>query len=300
MNNKVKVSEIDRKVKRQGLFRPGNLVLACICVLLLMTGYCGYGQVKGPFSEQEINEAQTNATAFQNGTLEVQQGQLLNIRKYFLLGKVYTVKTDRGQEDLISFITPDPAPKLTLGGKVEWVGLGNYASSFSDVYTDEHSMDGEITSLERITPKNDSLFYCVVHTWENDLVQRFIVSNSQLADLHTLNSVRVTFHSPGSSNIHLVANADKVAKGFIRDLWLTTEIHSLELERSFDFTTYPYYISVAPSVNPKYTWTFYLTKEQREQVKLGNMVEIHYNSSYPAYITVTAQEVDPALLTERQ
>jgi len=138
-----------------------------------------------------------------------------------------------------------------------------------------------------------------VHSLEDDTVQRFIVNDSQLASLKTLNSVHVDYHSSGESNVELVANTQKVAKGYISDFWLTTKITSLELERKFDFDKYPSYITVSPGPNAKYTWTFYLTKEQRTQVKLGNVVDVHYSSVFPTSITIVSQKVDPNALAEK-
>lgn len=281
--------------QRSGLFRPGNWVITGVFLILLVSIFWGYGQIKGPYSESEIRSAQSGATRFNQGELTVQKGKLLSVQKYFFTGTVYTVQGDQGKENLVSFVSAvkTPAP----GQEVEWVGLGNYASAVTEIYPDNRTMDGEIISLERISPKNNDDFYCVVHSLKDDKVQRFIVDAKQLATLKTLNSVHVSYRSPGESQVQLVKNDVKTAKGFIRDLWLTKKIKTLELERNFDFDKYPYYISVAPGPDAQYTWTFYLTKEEKAQVKLGNMVEIQYSSIFPDKITVTSQAVDPSVLT---
>lgn len=280
---------------RNGLFRLGNGVVLGVFALLLVGIFWGYGQIKGPYSEGEIRTAQSGAIRFNQGELTVQKGKLLSVKKNFFTGTVYTVQGDQGKENLVSFVTSQNTP--TPGQDVEWVGVGNYTSAVTEIYPENRTMDGEIISLERISPKNNSEFYCVVHSPKDDKVQRFIVNAQQLASLRTLNSVRATYRSPGESQVQLVKNDVKTAKGFIRDLWLTKKIKTLELERNFDFDKYPYYITVAPGPNAKYTWTFYLTKEQKEQVKLGNVVEIQYSSIFPDNITITSQAVDPSLLT---
>jgi len=254
----------------------------------------GYPQTKGPFSEQEIRQAQVAAGRFQQGEIEVRQGKLLAISNYFFLGNVYTVETPQGAQHLVSFITPDPPLQLATGGEVEWVGVGDYAAAMAQVTPTQESIDGEIISLERISPKNNSYFYSVVHSLTgSDQVRRFIIDKNTLNSLMTLNSVRVIYRSPGENQIQLISNGDKVARGFVRDLWLTSKIKGLELERNFDFAKYPYYMTVAPGANPKYTWTFFLTKEQKAQVQLGNVVEVHYDSVFPKSITVTQASVDP-------
>lgn len=273
----------------------GNLVILGVFLLLLFSIFEGYSQIKGPYSESEIRSAQNGATRFTQGELSVQKGKLLSVDHFFFTGTVYKVQTAGVTKDLISFVTP--ATKPLPGKDVEWVGVDNYASSVSDILPGDKTMDGEIISLERISPKNNDFFYSVVHSYADDKVQRFIIDAKQLDTLKTLNSVHVTYRSPGESNVELAESKDKVAKGFIRDLWLTTKIKSLELERNFDFDKYPYYISVTPSSDAKYDWTFYLTKEQRAQVKLGNVVEVHYSSIYPDQIVVTSQTVDPNLIT---
>lgn len=275
--------------------RPGNWIILVIFAILMGSLFWGYGQIKGPYNESEIMSAQNGATMFKQGELSVQKGKLLSVQRYFFTGTVYTVQGQQGKENLISFVTAQKTPNP--GQKVEWVGMGNYASALTEVYTTDQTIDGEIISLERISPNNNDQFYCVVHSPSDDKVQRVIVSAKQLATLKTLNSVHVTYRSPGDSTVELVKNDVKTAKGYIRDLWLTKKIKTLELERNFDFDKYPYYITVAPGPNAKYTWTFYLTKEQKGQVKLGNVVEIQYSSIFPDQITVTSQAVDPSLLT---
>lgn len=279
-----------------GRFRLGNFVLVGIFLLVLLGMLMMYGQVKGPFTEAQIKEAQNGATRFANGELRVSQGLLKNVQHYFFVGTVYNVETPQGQESLISFVTPQTVP--TPGQKVEWVGVDNYVSAVTPVYSEEKTMDGEINSLERISPKNNDKFYCVVHSLQDDTVQRFIVDAAKLATLRTLNSVHVAYRSPGDSKVELVANTQKVAKGYITDLWLTTMVKGIELERNFDFDKYPYYITLSPKPNAKYTWTFYLTQEQRDQVKLGNVVEVHYSSVFPSAISVVSQTVDPNSLTD--
>lgn len=288
---------MENKVRKLGRFRPGNFILIGFFLLVLLGTSMAYGQVKGPFMEKEIQEAQRGATRFVNGELHINQGQLIDVQHYFFVGTVYTVETSQGRENLISFVTPLTYPNP--GQKVEWVGVDNYASAVTPVFPEKKTMDGEIISLERISAKNNEKFYCVVHSLEDDTVQRFIVNDSQLASLKTLNSVHVDYHSSGESNVELVANTQKVAKGYISDFWLTTKITSLELERKFDFDKYPSYITVSPGPNAKYTWTFYLTKEQRTQVKLGNVVEVHYSSVFPTSITIVSQKVDPNALAEK-
>lgn len=288
---------MESKVKKLGMFRPGNFILIGLFLLVLLGTSIVYGQVKGPFAETEIEEAQSGATRFMNGELKISQGQLIDVKHYFFVGTVYNVETPQGRKNLISFVTPLTNP--TPGQKVEWVGVDNYASSVTPVFPEEKTMDGEIISLERISAKNNEQFYCVVHSLKDDTVLRFIVNATKLTSLRTLNSVHVDYHSSGESNVEPVANTQKVAKGFIRDLWLTTKITGLELERNFDFENYPSYITVAPEVNAKYTWTFYLTKEQRAQVKLGNVVEVHYSSVFPTSITIVSQTVDPSALADK-
>lgn len=279
----------------RGVMRPGNWVILVIFVVLLVSLFWAYGQIKGPYSENEIKAAQTGATQFKQGELTVQKGKLLSVQRYFFTGTVYTVQGPQGKKNLISFVTAQKTP--SPGQDVEWVGMGNYASALTEVYPVDQTIDGEIISLERISPNNNDQFYCVVHSLKDDKVQRVIVSAEQLASLKTLNSVHVTYRSPGESKVQLVKNDIKTAKGYIVDLWLTKKIKTLELERNFDFDKYPYYISVKPDPNAKYTWTFYLTKEQKDLVKLGNVVEIQYSSIFPDQITVTSQAVDPSLLT---
>lgn len=288
---------MENEVRKLGVFRPGNLLLIGLFILLLLGTFMGYRQVRGPFTETQIREAQSGATRFENGELKVSQGQLIAVRDYFFVGTVYTVETPQGRENLISFVTPltDPIP----GQKVEWVGVDNYAAAVTPVSPEKKTMDGEIISLERISPKNNQSFYCVVHSLVDDTVQRFIVDATKLASLRTLNSVHVIYHSPGESLVLPVTNTQKVAKGYISDLWLTTKISGLELERNFDFIKYPSYITVSPGPNAKYTWTFYLTQEQRAQVKLGNVVEVHYSSIYPTSITIVSQTVDPSTLADK-
>jgi len=288
---------VKSKVKKLGLFRLGNFILVSVFLLVLLGTSIVYGQIKGPFAETEIEEAQSGATRFINGELKINQGQLIDLNHYFFVGTVYNVQTPQGRRNLISFVTPLTTP--TPGQKVEWVGVDNYVSAVTPVYPEEKTMDGEIISLERISAKNNEQFYCVVHSLTDDTVLRFIVDSAKLQSLKTLNSVHVDYRSAGESNVEPVANTRKVAKGFIRDLWLTTKITSLELERDFDFETYPSYITVAPDVNAKYTWTFYLTKEQRAQVKLGNVVEVHYSSVFPSSITIVSQAVDPSALADK-
>lgn len=278
-------------VKKIGLFRSGNYVLIGLFLLVLLGTFAAYRQVKGPFTETEIQAAQSGATRFINGELKVAQGQLIDVKHYFLVGTVYEVETLQGRKNLISFVTPAVRP--IPGQKVEWVGVDNYASSVTTVFPEEKTMDGEIISLERISPRNNDQFYCVVHSLEDDTVQRFIVDAAKLASLKTLNSVHVAYHSPGESLVEPVANTQKIAKGFISDLWLTTMIKGLELERDFDFEKYPYYITLSPKTNAKYTWTFYLTQEQRELLKFGNVLEVHYSSIFPSSIIVTRESVDP-------
>ena len=288
---------MESKVKKLGMFRLGNFILIGLFLLVLLGTSIVYGQVKGPFAETEIEEAQSGATRFMNGELKISQGQLIDVKHHFFVGTVYNVETPQGRKNLISFVTPLTNP--TPGQKVEWVGVDNYASSVTPVFPEEKTMDGEIISLERISAKNNEQFYCVVHSLKDDTVLRFIVDATKLTSLRTLNSVHVDYHSSGESNVEPVANTQKVAKGFIRDLWLTTKITGLELERNFDFENYPSYITVAPEVNAKYTWTFYLTKEQRAQVKLGNVVEVHYSSVFPTSITIVSQTVDPSALADK-
>lgn len=276
------------------MFRSGNYVLIGLFLLVLLGIFAGYRQVKGPFTETEIQEAQSGATRFINGELKIAQGQLIDVKHYFFVGTVYDVETAQGRKNLISFVTPAVRP--IPGQKVEWVGVDNYASTVTTVFPEEKTMDGEIISLERISPRNNDQFYCVVHSLEDDTVQRLIVDAAKLASLKTLNSVHVAYHSPGDSLVEPVANTQKVAKGFISDLWLTTMIKGLELERDFDFEKYPYYITLSPRTNAKYTWTFYLTQEQRDLVKLGNVLEVHYSSIFPSNIIVTRETVDPSVL----
>ncbi|AFQ46147.1 hypothetical protein [Desulfosporosinus meridiei] len=281
-------------VRKMGILRRGNIVLIGVFLFVLLGIFSGYKQVKGPFAETEIQSAQTGATRFINGELEIGQGQLIDIKHYFFVGTVYNVETPQGPKNLISFVTPQAKP--TPGEKVEWVGVDNYTSAVTSVSPEEQIMDGEIISLERISPKNNDQFYCVVHALSDDTVQRFVVDAAKLATLRTLNSVHVTYHSPGDSLVQPVANTEKVAKGYITDLWLTNMIKGLELERDFDFDKYPYYITLAPRPNAKYTWTFYLTKEQKDMVKLGNVLEVKYSSIFPDSITVTRESVDPDVL----
>ena len=278
------------------MYRLGNFILIGSFLLLLLGTFMTYGQVKGPFTETEIQEAQRGATRFENGELKISQGQLVDVKHYFFVGTVYEVETPQGTKNLISFVTPGTTP--IAGQKVEWVGVDNYASAVTTVSPEEKTMDGEIISLERISPKNNDQFYCVVHSMD-DTVQRFIVDSTKLASLRTLNSVHVDYHSSGESNVETVLNTQKVAKGYISDFWLTTKITGLELERAFDFDKYPSYITVSPGPNAKYTWTFYLTKEQRTQVKLGNVVEVHYSSIFPTSITIVSQAVDPSALVDK-
>lgn len=285
---------MENSVRKIGLFRTGNIVLIGLFLFLLLGIFSGYKQVKGPFTETEIQEAQSGAASFINGKLEVAQGRLIDVKHYFFVGTVYEVETDQGRKNLISFVTPQTQP--TPGQKVEWVGVDNYASSVTPVFPEEKIMDGEIISLERISPKNNDQFYCVVHSLTDDTVQRFIVDAAKLATLRTLNSVHVAYHSPGDSLVESVANTQKVAKGYISDLWLTTMIKGLELERDFDFEKYPYYITLSPTVNAKYTWTFYLTQEQKDMLKLGNTIEVTYSSVFPSNIVVTRETVDPNVL----
>ncbi|KGK87231.1 hypothetical protein DP73_14545 [Desulfosporosinus sp. HMP52] len=281
-------------VRKIGMLRRGNMVLFGVFIFVLLGIFSGYKQVKGPFAETEIQSAQKGATRFINGELEIGQGRLIDIKHYFFVGTVYNVETPQGQKNLISFVTPQAKP--TPGEKVEWVGVDNYTSAVTSVSPEEKIMDGEIISLERISPKNNDQFYCVVHALSDDTVQRFIVDAAKLATLRTLNSVHVTYHSPGDSLVQPVVNTEKVAKGYITDLWLTNMIKGLELERDFDFDKYPYYITLAPRPNAKYTWTFYLTKEQKDLVKLGNVLEVKYSSIFPDSITVTRESVDPDVL----
>lgn|GEM_PF-1410137 len=283
------------KGNSKGIMRPGNWVVMAIFALLLGSIFWAYGQIKGPYSENEIKSAQAGATRFKQGELTVQKGKLLDVQRYFFTGTVYTVQGAQGKANLVSFVTAQETP--APGQDVEWVGTSNYASALTEIYPVDQTIDGEIISLERISPENNDQFYCVVHSLKDDKVQRFIVSAEQLATLKTLNSVQVTYRSPGESQVQLVKNDVKTAKGYIVDLWLTTKIHTLELERDFDFAKYPYYITVAPGPNAKYTWTFYLTKEQKDQVKVGNVLEIQYSSIFPNQIKVTSQAVDPSLLT---
>lgn len=277
------------------VFRAGNIVLVAVFFILLFSLFWGYRQIRGPYTEQQIQGAQAEAVRFMNGQISIASGTLLDIQHYFFVGTVYKVQTKGGLLELISFVTPEKTPQV--GQQIEWVGSGNYVSATAEIDPSEQFIDGEIISLERISPKNNDLFYCVVHSLSDDKVKRFIVDSKKLLTLKTLNSVRVAYRSPAESDVKLVPNVDKVAKGFIRDLWLTTKIKTLELERNFDFDKYPYYISVAPGADAKYTWTFYLTREQRDQVKLGNMVEIHYSSVFPSKIIVTSDKVDPGILT---
>jgi hypothetical protein len=286
---------VENKVRKLGVFRPGNFILIGFFLLVLLGTFMAYGQVKGPFTETEIQEAQSGATRFVNGELKIGQGQLVDVKHYFFVGTVYDVETPQGRKNLISFITPGAKP--IPGQKVEWVGVDNYTSAVTTVFPEEKIMDGEIISLERISPKNNDQFYCVVHSLMDDTVQRFIVDASKLTSLKTLNSVHVAYHSPWESLVEPVDNTQKVAKGFISDLWLTTKIKGLELEREFDFEKYPYYITLSPRTNAKYTWTFYLTKEQRDLVKLGNVLEVHYSSVFPSSIVVTRETVDPSVLS---
>ncbi|TGE33830.1 hypothetical protein [Desulfosporosinus sp. Sb-LF] len=288
---------MENKVRKLGVFRPSNFILIGFFIVVLLGIFMAYAQVKGPFTETEIRKAQSGATRFVNGELKISQGQLIDVKHYFFVGTVYIVETSKGRDSLISFITPLTTP--TPGQRVEWVGVDNYASAVTPVFPEEKTMDGEIISLERISPKNNEEFYCVVHSLKDDTVQRFIVDATQLASLRTLNSVHVDYHSSGESHVELVANTQKVAKGYISDLWLTTMVKGLELERDFDFDKYPSYITVSPGPNAKYTWTFYLTKEQRAQVKLGNVVEVHYSSVFPSSITIVSPTVDPAALVDK-
>jgi len=288
---------VENKVRRLGVFRPGNFILVGLFVLVLLGTFMVYGQVKGPFTETEIQEAQSGATRFINGELQVGQGQLVDVKHFFFVGTVYDVETPQGRKNLISFVTPGTTPNP--GQKVEWVGVDNYTSYMTTVSPEKKIMDGEIISLERISPKNNDQFYCVVHSLTDDTVQRFIVDESKLMSLKTLNSVHVEYNSPGESVVEPVANTQKIAKGFISDLWLTTKIKGLELERDFDFEKYPYYITLSPKANAKYTWTFYLTKEQKELVKIGNVLEVHYSSVFPTSIAVTRETVDPNVLAEK-
>ena len=270
------------------------MVLLGVFLFVLLGLFSGYKQVKGPFTENEIQSAQNGATRFINGEVEIGKGRLIDIMHYFFVGTVYDVETPQGRKNLISFVTPQAKP--SPGEQVEWVGVDNYTSSVTTFFPEEKTMDGEIISLERISPKNNEQFYCVVHSLVDDSVQRFIVDAAKLATLKTLNSVHVAYHSPGDSLVEPVANTQKVAKGYITDLWLTTMIKGLELERDFDFEKYPYYITLSPRPNAKYTWTFYLTKEQRDLVKLGNVLEVHYSSIFPDSIAVTRENVDPDVL----
>ncbi|MCO1603218.1 hypothetical protein [Desulfosporosinus nitroreducens] len=285
---------MENSVRKLGPLRRGNLVLIGLFLFVLLGIFSGYKQVKGPFTETEIQEAQSGATRFLNGELEIGQGQLIDIKHYFFVGTVYEVETAQGRKNLISFVTPQDKP--SPGQKVEWVGVDNYVSYVTTVFPEERIMDGEINSLERISPKNNDQFYCVVYSFKEDTVQRFIVDAAKLATLKTLNSVQVTYHSPGDSIVELVPNTQKVATGYITDLWLTTMIKGLELERDFDFEKYPYYITLAPRPNAKYTWTFYLTKEQRDLLKNGNVLEVKYSSIFPSSIVVTRETVDPDVL----
>ena len=285
---------MENSVRELGPLRRGNLVLIGLFLFVLLGIFSGYKQVKGPFTETEIQEAQSGATRFLNGELEISQGQLIDIKHYFFVGTVYEVETAQGRKNLISFVTPQDKP--SPGQKVEWVGVDNYVSYVTTVFPEERIMDGEINSLERISPKNNDQFYCVVYSFKEDTVQRFIVDAAKLATLKTLNSVHVAYHSPGESLVEPVANTQKVATGYITDLWLTTMIKGLELERDFDFEKYPYYITLAPRPNAKYTWTFYLTKEQRDLLKNGNVLEVKYSSIFPSSIVVTQETVDPDIL----
>jgi len=288
---------VANNVKKIGVFRSGNFVLIGLFVLVLLGIFTGYGQIKGPFTEAEIQQAQSGATRFINGELKVAQGQLIDVKHHFFVGTVYEVETAQGRKNLISFVTPAVTP--SPGQKVEWVGVDNYTSAITTVFPEENTMDGEIISLERISPKNNDQFYCVVHSLEDDSVRRFIVDAAKLASLKTLNSVHVAYHSPGESLVEPVTNTQKIAKGFISDLWLTTMIKGLELERDFDFEKYPYYITLSPKTNAKYTWTFYLTQEQRDLVKLGNVLEVYYSSIFPDSIVVTRETVDPNVLADK-
>lgn len=281
-------------VRKTGLSRRGNFVLVGLFAFVLLGLFSGYKLVKGPFTETEIQEAQRGAASFINGEIEVAQGRLIDVKHYFFVGTVYEVETSQGRENLISFVTPQTKP--TPGQEVEWVGVDNYASAMTAVFPEEKVMDGEIISLERISPKNNEQFYCVVHSLADDTVQRFIVDAAKLATLRTLNSVHVAYHSPGDSLVEPAPNTQKVAKGYITDLWLTNMIKGLELERDFDFEKYPYYITLSPRPNAKYTWTFYLTQEQRDLVKLGNVIEVEYSSVFPDKIVVTRESVDPDVL----
>lgn len=285
---------MENSARKLGPLRRGNLVLIGLFLFVLLGIFSGYKQVKGPFTETEIQEAQSGATRFLNGELEIGQGQLIDVKHYFFVGTVYEVETPQGRKNLISFVTPQDKP--SPGQKVEWVGVDNYVSYVTTVFPEEKIMYGEINSLERISPKNNDQFYCVVYSFTDDTVQRFIVDAAKLATLKTLNSVQVTYHSPGDSLVELVPNTQKVATGYITDLWLTTMIKGLELERDFDFEKYPYYITLAPRPNAKYTWTFYLTKEQRDLLKNGNVLEVKYSSIFPSSIVVTRETVDPDVL----
>lgn len=285
---------MENSVRKPGPLRRGNLVLIGLFLFVLLGIFWGYKQIKGPFTETEIQEAQSGAARFINGELEIGQGQLIDIKHYFFVGTVYEVETPQGRKNLISFVTPQDKP--SPGQKVEWVGVDNYVSYVTTVFPEEKIMDGEINSLERISPKNNDQFYCVVYSFQEDTVQRFIVDAAKLATLRTLNSVHVTYHSPGDSLVEPAPNTQKVATGYITDLWLTTMIKGLELERDFDFEKYPYYITLTPRPNAKYTWTFYLTKEQRDQLKKGNVLEVKYSSVFPSSIVVTRETVDPNVL----
>ena len=258
---------MENKVRKLGRFRPGNFILIGFFLLVLLGTSMAYGQVKGPFMEKEIQEAQRGATRFVNGELHINQGQLIDVQHYFFVGTVYTVETSQGRENLISFVTPLTYPNP--GQKVEWVGVDNYASAVTPVFPEKKTMDGEIISLERISAKNNEKFYCVVHSLEDDTVQRFIVNDSQLASLKTLNSVHVDYHSSGESNVELVANTQKVAKGYISDFWLTTKITSLELERKFDFDKYPSYITVSPGPKCQIYLDFLSHERATDSSKVG-------------------------------
>lgn len=289
---------MENKVRKLGLFRLGNCILIGFFLLMLLGIYMAYGQVKGPFTETEISEAQDGATRFINGELKIGQGKLIDMKHFFFVGTVYDVETPQGRKNLISFVTPGVKP--IPGQKVEWVGVDNYTSAVATVSPEKNIMDGEIISLERISPKNNDQFYCVVHSLTNDTVKRFIVDAPKLKSLKTLNSVHVEYRSPSESLVEPVTNTQKVAKGFISDLWLTTKIKGLELEREFDFEKYPYYITLSPRSNAKYTWTFYLTKEQRDQVKLGNVLEVDYSSVFPSSIVVIRETLDPSIVSYKQ
>ncbi len=140
------------------MLRLSNFILIGLFLAVLLGTFMAYGQVKGPFTETEIREAQGGATRFVNGELEINQGQLIELKHYFFVGTVYNVETPQGRKNLISFVTPlaNPIP----GQKVEWVGVDNYASVVTTVFPEEKVMDGEIISLERISAKNNEQYYC--------------------------------------------------------------------------------------------------------------------------------------------